>query len=83
MTIVAFVLTVKASHQNQKPTRRFIPGGGLELALKSDLAQMYPCQKNVIRVPDVVMGRLSDELVFWEVPNIMVQIYANRPLGFI
>jgi hypothetical protein len=31
---------------------------------------MYPCQKNVIRVPDFVMGRLGDELVFWEVPNI-------------
>ena len=43
---------------------------------------MYPCQKNGIRVPDVVMDRLSDELAFWEVPN-MVQLYANRPLGLI
>jgi hypothetical protein len=24
-------------------------------------------------VPDVVMGRMIDELVFWEVPNILLE----------
>jgi hypothetical protein len=44
--------------------------------LEPDLAQRYPSQEDVIRVPDVVMARMSDELVSGKVPNIP-QIYAK------